>query len=416
MDMIKHNIVYNPVVDWRFDLGKAEGSYLWDKEGKKYIDFSSGWNTTNLGWNNPEVNEAVAAQSKKNVYAPMWTADEAQIEYAQALTNAFPQQLDCVCRATGGTEANEMALKIARAVTGRQQIVSFAHTYHGQSFGTLALGFIPAYVKAIAPLVPEFIQLDYPNAYGSKESEQTILNTFIEKLEEVLKTEKVAAVFTEPGLITGWGSMLVAPKGYLTAVRKLTEKYGTLLVVDEVGSGFSRTGKLFGIEHENVVPDIVTLAKGISNGAAAIGAVVTKSALVEEHAGAFKPTATFGWTPLACATALKTLQIHQRDKVWEEAERKGQLVKSMLMSELDGNPNMKNLRGWGLEVAFDISQENKDGEDNSDLSTTIISKCFESGLHMADAGDCIQIMPPLTTSDSDLEEGITTLINVIKNL
>jgi 4-aminobutyrate aminotransferase-like enzyme len=414
--MIKHNIIYNPVVDWRFDLSKAEGSFLWDKEGKKYIDFSSGWNTTNLGWNNPEVNNAVIEQANKNVYAPMWSADDTQIQYAKELTDAFPKELDVVCRATGGTEANEMALKIARAVTGRSQIISFAHTYHGQSFGTLALGFIPAYVKQIAPLVPDFIQLDYPNAYCSDKPEEEILSDFLKILEDHLKTEKVAAVFTEAGLITGWGSMLVAPKGYLTAIRKLTEKYGTLLVVDEVGSGFSRTGKLFAIEHEGVVPDVVTLAKGISNGAGAIGAVVTKGKLVEPHAGAFKPTSTFGWNPLACAAALKTLQIHQRDKVWEEAGRKGEIVKSMLKSELSNNPNMRNLRGWGLEIAFDISKENKEGEENSDLTTTIVKRCFENGLHLADAGDCIQIMPPLTISDSELKEGVNILIEVIKNL
>jgi 4-aminobutyrate aminotransferase-like enzyme len=414
--MIKHNIVYNPVVDWRFDIADAKESFLWDSSGKKYIDFSSGWNTTNLGWNHPEVNKAVADQSGKNVYAPMWTADPKQIEYAKALTDAFPAELDAVCRATGGTEANEMALKIARAVTGRKQIISFAHTYHGQSFGTLALGFIPDYVKQIAPLVPEFIQVEYPNAFGSKLSEEEILNNFLQKLEDHLKSEKVAAVFTEPGLITGWGSMLVAPKGYLSAVRSLTEKYGTLLVVDEVGSGFSRTGKLFGIEHEGVVPDIVTLAKGISNGAAPIGAVVTKGKLVEEYAGAFKPTSTFGWNPLSCAAALKTLQVHQRDKVWEEAERKGQIIKSMLKDELSDNPNMKNLRGWGLEIAFDISMDNKAGEDNSELSTTIVNRSFERGLHLADAGDCIQLMPPLTIPDDVLKEGMTTLIKVIKEI
>ena len=413
--MIKHNIVYNPVVDWRFDLEKAEGSLLWDKEGKQYIDFSSGWNTTNLGWNNKEVNEAVVSQSSKNVYAPMWTADDTQIEYAKKLTDAFPNELDVVCRATGGTEANEMALKIARAVTGRSKIVSFAHTYHGQSFGTLALGFIPAYVKQIAPLVPEFIQMDYPNAFAGI-PEKEVLGTFLADLENHLKSEHVAAVFTEPGLITGWGSMLVAPKGYLTAIRELTKKYGTLLVVDEVGSGFSRTGKLFGIEHEQVVPDIVTLAKGISNGAGAIGAVVTKGAMVEKHAGAFKPTSTFGWNPLACAAALKTLEVHQRDKVWEEAERKGQFVKTELEKQLSGNQNMKNLRGWGLEIAFDISTDNKEGEDNSDLSTTIVSRCFEQGLHLADAGDCIQLMPPLTIPEEQLKEGLDILITVIKSL
>lgn len=404
--MIKHHIVYNPVTDWRFDLSKSEGSFLWDKGGKKYIDFSSGWNTTNLGWNNREVNEAVIEQARKNVYAPMWSADDAQIEYAKALTDAFPAELDVVCRATGGTEANEMALKIARAVTERKQIVSFAHTYHGQSFGTLALGFIPAYVKQIAPLVPEFIQIEYPNAFNDKKSEEEILRDFLVTLESHLKTEKIAAFFTEPGLITGWGSMLVAPKGYLTAVRKLTEKYGTLLVVDEVGTGFSRTGKLFAIEHENVVPDIVTLAKGISNGAGAIGAVVTKGKLVEQYASAFKPTSTFGWTPLTCAVAMKTLQIHQRDKVWEEAERKGQLVKKLLREAQTADVSIKNIRGIGLELAFDS---------NSDYNL-ILEKSFKKGLHLANAGECIQIMPPLTIPDDVLIEGVTTLITVIKSL
>jgi len=196
--MIKHNIVCNPAVDWRFDLSKAEGSFLWDKENKRYIDFSSGWNTTNLGWNNPEITEALITQARKNTYAPMWTADEMQIKYAEELTKAFPDELNVVCRATGGTEANEMALKIARSVTGRSKIISFKNTYHGQSFGTLALGFIPEYVKSIAPLVPEFVQMDYP-------VDQQTFTDFLIKLEALLKTEQFAAVFSEPGLISGWG-------------------------------------------------------------------------------------------------------------------------------------------------------------------------------------------------------------------
>lgn len=414
--MIKDHIIYNPVCDWQFDLGKAEGPYLWDTAGKRYIDFSSGWNTTNLGWNNKEVNAAVVAQAQKNVYAPMWSADETQIAYAKALTDAFPSELDVACRATGGTEANEMALKIARAVTGRKQIISFAHTYHGQSFGTLALGFIPAYVKQIAPLVPEFVQIDYPNAFTEGKSEEEVLSIFLKELETHLQTEQVAAVFTEPGMITGWGSMLVAPKGYLTAVRELTEKYGTLLVVDEVGTGFSRTGTLFAIDQEQVIPDIVTLAKGISNGAGAIGAVVTKSKLVEKYIDAFKPTSTFGWTPLMCAAALATLQIHQRDEIWKEAKRKEKLVKDLLQKELAGSPNMKHLRGSGLEIAFDLSIDNKTGEGDSELSTNIVKEAFAQGLHLADAGDCVQLMPPLTIPDDVLEEGIQILVAVIKEV
>jgi len=199
--------------------------------------------------------------------------------------------------------------------------------------------------------------------------------------------------------------MLVAPKGYLKKLRELTQKYGTLLIVDEVGTGFSRTGKLFAIEHENIVPDIVTLAKGISNGAGAIGAVISKSKLIEKHLGSFKPTSTFGWTPLACAVALKNLEIHQRDAVWEEAIRKGEIVKKMLSDNLQGNKNMQNLRGLGLELAFDAV--------DTDI---IVEESFREGLHLADAGDCIQLMPPITISDDDLIKGMNILIKVINNL
>lgn len=405
--MIKHAIVFNPATDYRFDFDKAEGSFIWDTKGNKYIDFSSGWNTTNLGWNNPEVNEAVIAAAKDTVYAPMWTADKMQIAYASELLACFPPELNVVCRATGGTEANELALKIARAVTGRKKIISFAHTYHGQSFGTLALGYIPDYVQAIAPLVPDFIQMEYP---------VEALDPFLEKLEKYLKTEEVAAVFTEAGMITGWGSMLVAPEGYLTAVRKLTEKYGTLLVVDEVGTGFSRTGTLFAIEREGVTPDIVTLAKGISNGAAPIGAVVAKRDMLERHIGEFKPTSTFGWTPLACAAALRTLKVHKRDKVWEQAAQKGKFVKEFLSKNLTDGEQIGNLRGLGLEIAFDIPSPERPGENNDKLSTEIVSRALAHGLHLADAGGCIQIMPPLTIDDKTLQEGLIILADVLKAL
>lgn len=399
--MIKHHIVYSSATDYRFDLAKAEGSYLWDAAGKRYIDFSSGWNTTNLGWNHPEVNEAVARAAAGNVYAPMWTADEAQSRYAANLLEQLPQGLNAVCRATGGTEANEMALKIARAVTGRKRIISFAHTYHGQSFGTLALGYIPEYIEAIAPLVPEFIQMTYPTA--------ETLQEFLGELEVLLAKEDIAAVFTEPGMITGWGSMLVAPDGFLAGVRTLTAKYGTLLVIDEVGTGFSRTGKLFGMDHYEVVPDIMTFAKGISNGASPIGAVAVKGEMVEPHIAKFKPTSTFGWTPLACAAADATLSIHLRDKIWEQAERKGQIVRDALAAAAQNNPAITNIRGRGLELAFDLRVPGKPVND-SEVLNSVIEGAFKNGLHLADAGASIQLMPPLTIADEDLEDGLEIFI------
>lgn len=399
--MIKHRIVYNTAVEWKFDIEKALGSYLWDTSGNTYIDFSSGWNTTNLGWNNPEINEFLQKQLSIRTYAPMWAADEMQICYAEALTNSLPSCLDTVCRATGGTEANEMALKIARAATGRKKFVSFKHTYHGQSFGTIALGYVPEYVKQIAPLVPEYIQLDFPSVTDeTKVNEKEILATFLESIEKILKTNEVAAVLTEAGMITGWGSMLVAPQGYLQGLSELTRQYGTLLILDEVGTGFSRTGKLYALEHENVVPDMVTFAKGVANGAVPLGAVAVHGELVKDHIAEFKPTSSYGWTPLACAAALKTLEIHLRDQVWEQVGQKGNFVMQYLASSEKLKNYVKNIRGKGLEIGFDLK--------NAEYKK-VLQKSWENGLHIADAGDCIQLMPPLTIDQSDLVKGLEIL-------
>ena len=177
--MLKNRIIYNSHSDWTFDLARAKGSFLWDTSGKKYIDFTSGWNVANLGWNHPDVAEAVVSQARKNTYAPMWTADAAQNELADLLTKSLPKELNTVGRATGGTEANEEAMKTARAYTGRRKIIGFRETYHGQSFGVMALGWPPEYVKDIAPLVGDIIQIPFPGTYRpSKSPKKSSPNVF----------------------------------------------------------------------------------------------------------------------------------------------------------------------------------------------------------------------------------------------
>jgi len=243
-----------------------------------------------------------------------------------------------------------------------------------------------------------------------------VLEDFLNTLEDQLKSREVAAVFTEAGMITGWGSMLVAPDGYLKAVRELTTRYGTLLVVDEVGSGFSRTGKMFAIEHEGVVPDLVTLAKAISNGAVPLGAVIAKGSMVEKYASAFKPTSTNGWTPLACAAGLKTLEIHLRDQVWKAADSKGVLMIDYLSRELNNHRHFSKIRGKGMEIAFDLDNSINVGEGNSSVSTKLVNLCMNEGLHLADAGDCVQLMPPLTITEDELYEGLSKLVTAVKKL
>ncbi|MCE3224885.1 MAG: aminotransferase, class [Nitrospira sp.] len=406
--MIKNHIIYNIYLDWSFDMERAEGSYLWTRNGQQLIDFTSGWNTTNLGWNHPEVGEAVIGQVKKNTYAPMWTADAAQNEYAALLTGALPAPLTAVGRATGGTEANEMAIKTARAFTGRTTIVGFRETFHGQSVNTLAIGFP-------GPPVHDFVQLTYPQTYRTEQSPERVLQEFADKLERVLSTRDVAAVFTEAGIITGWGSTYVAPSGYLPLIRKLTEQYGTFMILDEVGTGFSRCGSLFGMELDGVTPDIVTFAKAISNGAAPIGAMVTRDDIAEATLAKSILVSTFGWTPVACAAALRTLQIHQRDKVWEKAKRDGEYIVSRLKRELQDHPKVGNIRGIGMEIGIDIVTDKRTKEHDPATVEKIVQQAFKRNLHIVcDHHSNIQLMPPLTIERTILDEGLGRLIESIK--
>ena len=277
--MIENSIVYR---DFKgkfsyLPISKAEGSLIWDRDGRRLIDFSSGWNVTNLGWNHPEIRDAIITQANKNVQGLLWGSDPIQEEYARALIAALPVELDACIKATGGTEAIESAIKVARVYTGRKRVIGFRNHYHGQLFASLALGLHENERPKLAPLVPEVTSIDFP----SENIGESGFREYLAKFDEILSGEDVAAIVTEPGIVTGWGSTLIAYPGFLTKIGELAKKYGTLLIVDEVGTGFSRTGKLFGIEHENVTPDIVVLAKGISNGASAIGTAVGRSEIFQ---------------------------------------------------------------------------------------------------------------------------------------
>lgn len=402
--MIENSIVYRNFKGKYeyFPLSKAEGSLIWDRSGKEYIDFSSGWNVTNLGWNHPEIRDAIIAQAKKNAQGLLWGSDPVQEEYATALTAVFPKELDACVKETGGTESVEVAIKVARVYTNRKKIIGFNGLYHGQLFASLALGAPASSRGKLNPLVPDIIPIDFPH----KDIGEDGFRKFLIEFEKIISKEDVAAVVTEPSIITGWGSTLVAYVGSLTKIREITAKYGTLLIIDEVGTGFSRTGKLFGIEHENIVPDMVCLAKGISNGTAAIGTVVGKSNIFEPAFDEAMLISTFGWTPIACAAALKTLQIHKRDKMWEVAEKKGKYIQERL-ANLVGD-KIISVDGMGMEIGVRF-------KDVETCKTTQL-KAFDAGLNVVvGSQENMQIMPPLTIPQEILERGLEILIESIKN-
>lgn len=404
--MIKNNIIYDPYSDWRFKISKAKGSYVWDQDGNKLIDFTSGWNVTNLGWNNSEVIEALISQAKKNTHSLLWTSEPIQEKYAQAFIKSLPKELCALGRATSGTEANEEAIKTARVFTGRNKILGFRNAYHGQSFSTLAIGFPPE--SSNDPAYRDFIQIEFPKLYGKTQNSKMILQEFAQDLEKKLSKRDVAAMVVEAGIITGAGSTFVAPEGCLKIIRTLTKKYGTLLILDEVGTGFSRCGKLYGMNIENIVPDIATFAKGISNGAVAIGTMVTTKEIAEKTFETSQLISTFGWTPIACAASLKVLEIHQRDKIWLKAEKDGTYLLKKLKDSLTENKFIEDISGRGMEIGVHFTKP---------LAVSIVNEAQKRGLHLVcDTNSNIQIMPPLTISRKDLDQGINILLSVIDNI
>ena len=401
--MIENSIVYRTYkkADY-FPLGKAQGSEIFDRNGKRYIDFTSGWNVNNLGFNHPEIAQTITTQLQKNAQSLLWGSNPIQEEYAQALTDALPQPLNACCKETGGTESIETAIKIARVFTKRSTILGFSDSYHGQLFASLALGGTTN-KESLVPLVPAIETLPFP----SKKFTDEKFVDFLANLESRLAKEDVAALVTEAGIITGWGSTTIAHPQLLTQLRRLTKKYDTLLIVDEVGTGFSRTGKLFAIEHEQVVPDMICLAKGISNGVGAIGTVVGKAEIFEPAFDQAWLISTFGWTPLACAAALKTLQIHQRDDTAAQATQKGQYIKDKLALHL--NDKLIEVDGLGLELGLRL--------DSPDSATILQQSCFADGLQIVvGSGHNIQLMPPLNISMALLDEGLDILIRNLTKL
>ena len=412
--MIKNGIVYNDDLPWVFQISKAQGSFIWDHHEKKYIDFTSGWNVANLGFNNPEITAAVIEQVTTNHYAPMWTSDVIQEHYAAELTHALHSSLNTICRATSGTEANEMAIKIARASTGRKKIIGFTNAYHGQSLATLALSYSEKALEKIGPLPAQFVQFQFPSKNSITGDITELLSQFYSDLEKTLENQDIAAIVLEACMVTGSGTAYVTEPGFLSEVRRLTKKYGTLMILDEVGTGFSRCGSLFAHELYEVVPDILTLAKAISNGVAAMAAVVVNEKLIEPTLPYINITSTFGWTPIACAAASATLKIHQRDRVFDQAKTKGEWLLNELRHKLANHPKVGNIQGIGLEVGVSFVINRAKGAADKDFAAEVVRKALDNGLHITCCSqNVIQLMPPLIIQESVLQEGLEMFIRSI---
>ena len=362
---------------------KAEGSYLIDSEGKAYLDFSSGIGVTNLGFH-PQVQQALIQQAGRIWHSPNLYLSSLQEQVAQELAGSY-DYLAFFCNS--GAEANEAAIKLARKATGKQGIITFQQSFHGRTFGAMAATGQDKIKEGFGDGVPHFSYAVY-NDLASVED---------------LVNQDTAAVMLE--LIQGESGVRPTEASFVKNLSDFCQREGILLIVDEVQTGMGRTGQLYSFEHYGIIPDIVTLAKGLANGLPA-GALLGKSSL----APAFGPGShgsTFGGNKLAMAAALETLHIMKEADFLEEVRSKSAILLEQLQLAFQDHPNISAVRGLGMMIGIETS---------TSLSR-LVETARQKGLIILTAGEnVIRLLPPLTISREEIQQGIAILKEVFSQV
>ena len=362
---------------------KAEGSYLIDNEGKAYLDFSSGIGVTNLGFH-PQVQRALIQQAGRIWHSPNLYLSSLQEQVAQELAGSY-DYLAFFCNS--GAEANEAAIKLARKATGKQGIVTFQQSFHGRTFGAMAATGQDKIKEGFGEGVPHFSYAVY-NDLASVEK---------------LVNQDTAAVMLE--LVQGESGVRPAEAAFVKNLADFCQQEGILLIVDEVQTGMGRTGQLYSFEHYGIIPDIVTLAKGLANGLPA-GALLGKSSLASAL-GPGSHGSTFGGNKLAMAAALETLHIMKEAGFLEEVRSNSAILMEQLQLAFQNHPKISAVRGLGMMIGIETS---------ASLSR-LVEAARQKGLIILTAGEnVIRLLPPLTISREEIQQGIAILKEVFSQV
>jgi 4-aminobutyrate aminotransferase len=408
--------------DYPFVMARGKGSEVWDIDGTRFLDFTSGIAVTSTGHSHPQVVKAITEQAKNFLHmsgTDFYYAN--QIELAEKLAKIVPiKQQTQVFFVNSGTEANEAAIKLARYATGRKQFIGFLHSFHGRSMGALAFTSSKAVQReGFFPMIPGVTHVPYPDTYRPVLSEAGFADygervaSYIEKeiLATIVPASEVAGILVEP--IQGEGGYVVPTPGFFKALRRLCDKIGCLLIVDEVQTGMGRTGKWFGIEHFGVEPDIITVAKGIASGMP-LGAMIAKKSLMKWVPGSHGNT--FGGNPVSCAAALATLNVLEKEGV-KNAATLGEYAMKRLLAMKEKYSCIGDVRGKGLLIGIDFVKDQESREPDKNLRDQIIHEAFNKRLLLLGCGpSTIRIVPPLTITKKHLDEGLDILEQVIKKM
>ncbi len=389
---------------------RARGAELWDVEGKRYIDFAGGIGVMNVGHAHARVMQAVHEQLDRVTHTSFQVVHyESYLRLAERLCELAPIAGDTkAIFFSTGAEAIENAVKIARAATGRQAVISFRGAFHGRTLLALSLtGSVQPYKQDFGPYAAEVYQTPFPYTYRGWDTEAALadLNNL---LESEVGPRRVAAIVIEP--VLGEGGFVPAPVDFLRRLRDLTTRHGILLIVDEIQTGFGRTGKLFAIEHSGVEPDLMTVAKSLAAGFPLSGVVGRAGVMDAPDPGGLG--GTYGGNPVACAAALAVLDVMRDEKLPDRAARIGSVVEERMQSWAREHEIIGDVRGVGAMMGMELVRDRKTKEPADKEAAKLLVAAREKGLIALRCGvhhNVIRTLMPLTIPDEQLEEGLDIL-------
>ena len=404
-------------------IAESKGAVMKDVDGNVYIDFTSGIGVTSLGHCVDEVVETISRQAAKLIHSCIHVVNyEPYIDLAKKLTEVTPGNFKKrAILLNSGSEAVENAVKIVRQHTGRPGIISFENSFHGRSYMALTLtGKWDPYKVGFGPFVPGVhftpfaycyrcsFHLEYPGCslHCVHHIEKSVLKTQI-------PPDQVGAIISEP--IQGEGGFIAPPDDYFKEIKKICDAHDIKLIIDEIQTGFARTGKMWAIEHYGVEPDLMVMAKAIASGLP-LSAVVARDELMKDvYPGSLG--GTYGGNPIACATALKVLELIEREKVVEQAAKLGKKLRKRLDEFYDRYEVIGDVRGKGPMLAMELVKDRKTKEPNPEAASKVMKTCLGAGLLTLKAGlysNCIRLHPPLTIGDELLEKGLAIMEEAFK--
>jgi taurine--2-oxoglutarate transaminase len=402
-------------------ISHAEGRYFYTHDGDRYLDLASQLVNVNIGHSHPKVVAAIQEQAAKlaTIGPPM--ATEPRSELARLIAEVTPGNLKMSFFTNGGAEANENAIKLARWYTGRHKVIARYRSYHGATAGAITLTGDPRRWAA-EPGIPGVVRMLDPYTYRcpAGHPDPCPVCTGAPHLEEILQYENpetVAAVILET--VTGTNGIIVPPDGYLQSIREVCDRHGILLICDEVMAGFGRTGKWFACEHWDVVPDILTVAKGINSGYVPLGAMVVSEPIAEwVKSRYFAGGLTYSGHPLACASGVASIEAFKEEGIVEQAAATGEILRGELARLAEKHPSVGEVRGlgcfWGLELVK--SRETREPlvpfnatGDAAKPVAAFSKRMLEQGVYAMTHWNVAMVVPPLTITREELDEGLAAL-------